>query len=87
MQPIPVKNYSNTFPRLASFLFEQVTISKLETEIRNLNSNKATTFGNIPPKLLKTNLDICAEPLQNLFNECVGNYQFPNELITKDVSS
>ena len=52
-----------------------------------MNSNKATTFGNIPPKLLKTNLDICAEPLQRVFNECVTSCQFRDELKSADVSS
>ena len=38
-------------------------------------------------KLLKTDLDICAEPLQKVFNECVSNCQFPDELRSADVSS
>ena len=79
--------YMFDFPVVAGFSFEHVTVSKIETEIKNLNSNKATTFGNIPPKLLKTNSDICAEPLQKIFNECVSKSQFPDELKAADVSS
>ena len=82
-----IKTILTRFPVVAGFSFEHVTVSKIETEIKNLNSNKATTFGNIPPKLLKTNSDICAEPLQKIFNECVSKSQFPDELKAADVSS
>ena len=82
-----IKTVLTRFPVVAGFSFEHVTISKIETEIKNLNSNKATNFGNIPPNLLKTNSDICAEPLQKVFNECVSKSQFPDELKAADVSS
>ena len=75
------------FPVVAGYSFEHVNISKIETEIKDLNSNNAATFGSIPPKLLKTNSDICSEPLQEVFNECVSNCQFLNELKDADVSS
>ena len=82
-----IKAILTRFPVVAGFSFEHVSTSKLETEIKNLNSNKATTFGNIPPKILKTNLGVCAEPLQKVFNECVSNCQFPDKLKRADVSS
>ena len=82
-----IKAILTRFPVAAGFSFEPVTISKIKTEIKNSNSNKATTFGNIPPKLLKTNADICAEHLQKVLNECVSNCQFPDELKARDVSS
>ena len=71
-----IKTILTRFPVVAGFSFEHVTVSKIETEIKNLNSNKATTFGNIPPKLLKTNSDICAEPLQKICNEKSCNKTF-----------
>ena len=55
-------------------------------KLKKLNPNKATTLGNIPPKLLQTNLGICVESLQKVFNECARNCQFPDELKTADVS-
>ena len=61
------------FPDAANFLIGHVSISKLETE-------------QIPPKLLQTNLDICVESLQKVFNECVRNCQFLDELKIADVS-
>ena len=35
------------------FLLKEVFISEIEKELRELNSNKATTFCNIPTKILK----------------------------------
>ena len=35
------------------FSFKVVYISEIEKKLRELNSNKATTFGNIPTKILK----------------------------------
>ena len=81
-----IKSIRARFPVAAGFSFEHVTISKLETEIKQLNSNKATTFGNILPKLLKTKVGNCAEPLQKVFNVCVSKCQFPGELKAADVS-
>ena len=46
------------------FHFNNVSIKEMETEIRRLNPSKATTFKNIPPKLLMGSSDICAESLQ-----------------------
>ena len=33
--------------------FKEVSISEIGKELKELNSNKATTFGNIPTKILK----------------------------------
>ena len=38
--------------------FNNVSIEEMETEIGRLNPSKATTFKNIPPKLLKGSSDI-----------------------------
>ena len=35
------------------FSFKEVSVSEIEKELTELNSNKATTFGNMPTKLLK----------------------------------
>ena len=41
----------------------------VDNEVRNLNPKKATTHKNIPPKILKSNSDICVEPLTQIFND------------------
>ena len=48
---------------------------------------KATSHKNIPPKILKSNSDVCVEPLTQIFNDCVENLTFPDELKCADVTS
>ena len=50
------------------FSFKEVSISEIEEELKELNSNKATTFGNIPIKILKQSSKSCSDTLQKLFN-------------------
>ena len=37
-------------------------------QLRELNSNKATTFGDIPTKIWKQNSKSCSDTLHKLFN-------------------
>ena len=50
------------------FLFKEVSISEIK-ELRVLNSNKATTFGNIPSKILEQTSKSCFDKVQKLFND------------------
>ena len=43
------------FLNVESFTFNPVSLEEMETEIKRLNPKKATTFKNIPPKILKNN--------------------------------
>ena len=70
-----------------SFTFNPVSLEEMETEIERLNPKKATTFENIPPKILKNNSDIFSEPSQEIFNNCIRSSTFPDELKCADVFS
>ena len=70
-----------------SFTFKHVLLEKVETEIKRLNPKRATTFKNIPRKILKNNCDMCSEPLQDIFNNCIRSFTFPDELKCADLSS
>ena len=59
----------------------------MDKEVRNLNPKKATTHKNIPPKILKSNSDVCVEPLTKILNDCIENSSFPDELKCADVTS
>ena len=69
-----------------SSTFNPVSLKKIVTEIKSLNPKKATTFQNIPPKILKNNSDICSEPLREIINNCIRSSTFPDELKCADVS-
>ena len=62
------------------FAFNEVTFQEIEQELRNLDTKKATTFNNIPPKHLKENYDICSRNIMQLINETIIDCDFPNEL-------
>ena len=62
------------------FSFKEVSISETEKELRELNSNKATIFGNIPTKVLKQSSISCSDTLQKLFNDAVRDGYFPDKL-------
>ena len=76
-------NYQNA----GSLYFQTVTPDAVDKEVRNLNPKKATTYKNIPPKILKSNSDVCVEPLTKIFNDCIENPSFPDELKCADVTS
>ena len=54
--------------RNVEFAFQEVTSEDIVKHIRRLNSNKANTFKNIPPNILKTKevLDIISEPIRDM---------------------
>ena len=49
-------------------------------EFREPNSNKVTTFGNMPTKILKQSSKICSDALQKLFNDALSDDNFPDKI-------
>ena len=47
------------------FFLKKVAINENEKELRQLNSNKATTFGNITTKILKQSSKVVLEHYKN----------------------
>ena len=69
------------------FSFKEFYIIEIEKELRELNSNKATTFRNIPTKILKQSSKSCSDTLQKLFNDALRDSYFPDQLKCADVTS
>ena len=69
------------------FKFEHTHVADIEKEMRNLNVKKATTFTNIPVKILKNNSEICSPFLNSILNASFDNGAFPNTLKISDVLS
>ena len=84
---LSILKIKNHYQNAGSFHFQKVTPDALDKEVRNLNPKKATTHKNVPPKILKSNSDICVEPLTQIFNDCIENSSFPDELKCADVAS
>ena len=70
-----------------SLTFQKVTSDAVDREAKDLNLKYATTHKNIPPKLLKSNSDVCVEPLTQIFNDCIDHLSFPSDLKCADVTS
>ena len=68
------------------FHFREVELDEMENEILALNIKKATTFKNIPPKILKQNADICTPHLKYILNSSFQSEIFPDELKLADVT-
>jgi hypothetical protein len=75
------------FQNAGPFFFQKVNPNAVDKEVWNLNPKKATTHKNIPPKILKSNSDLCTEPLAQIFNDCIENSTFPDELKCADITS
>ena len=70
----------------ASFSVKEASLSDIEKELRNLNTNKASTSGNIPPKILRASNESCSETLTELFNNTLLASSFPTELKVADIN-
>ena len=62
------------------FSFQQVSLEVIETQLRDLDPTKSSTFGSIPVKFLTERSDLFAQVLHFFINESVNTSNFPNEL-------
>ena len=65
---------------ISPFSFNQIDELQIETEVNELNKNKAPGVDGIPPKILKESIDILKVPLTQHFNSAVENKHFPDDL-------
>ena len=70
----------------ALFSFKEASLSDIEKELRNLNTKKASKFGNVPPKILRTSKESGSETLAELLNNTLLTSSFPTELKVADIS-
>ena len=54
--------------------------------MRELNSNNATAFGNVPTKVLKRSSKFSSDTLQKLFNDALRDGYFPDKLKCADAA-
>ena len=88
-----MKNYESiqriklaNFHHRQTFNFRYVNVTEVKKELMNLSSKKATRKGDIPAKILKDSLSVCAKELTAIANNCLKDGLFPNELKLADVS-
>ena len=55
-------------------------LTVIQSENKSLDSNKAATHNNIPPKILLQIVEATANTLQLLFSNALSNSEFPENL-------
>ena len=68
------------------FSFDFISESSIHSIISNIDSSKAYQNNNIPPQILKDNVDICTVFLSSDINKCIYNGIFPNNLKHADIT-
>ena len=68
------------------FSFTNCTLADIDLEIHKLNTNKPTTFNNIPAKILVENSDICSPFISKIYNESILRSNFPLPLKKADIT-
>ena len=69
------------------FSFSKVSTSDIKLELKNLKTNKASTFLNISAKQLKQVMDIIVDPMIQIWNtEVIENKKFPSRLKCADLT-
>ena len=69
-----------------SFTFSQVGDKDISVKLKKLNSNKATGYDNIPPKLVKLGAECLAGPTAKLVNKSIETSTFPEILKLAEVT-
>ena len=78
-----IKIINENIPFDSRFSFKEIS----EDNIKNLNTKKASTFGNIPTKILKDSSEDCSIVLRNIWNfEILGKQHFSQNLKLADVT-
>ena len=68
------------------FDFKVITDIDIRYVINNIDFSKAYPKNNIPPKLLKQNIDICELYICSNINQCIENGTFPSNLKLADIT-
>ena len=63
-----------------------ICITDIENELEDINPKKATTDGNIPPKILKQSASVASPVLLKLLNESFISCVFPESLKLADIT-
>ena len=85
---LSLKNIKTTLVQFDSRIsFKEISEDDIKKESKNLNTKKASTFGNIPTKILKDSSEDCSIVLRNISNfEILGKQYFSQNLKLADVT-
>ena len=81
-----IKTIRSKYPDPPTFSFNSVSPADIGKILRNIDSNKATGYDNVPPKLIKVAANELAHPISNLINKSINASCFPSQLKRAEVS-
>ena len=70
----------------STFNFSPTTAKEVHDLLKNVDSQKATGYDNVPPKIIKMPADEFASPLTNLINLSIERSCFPSDLKKSELS-
>ena len=65
---------------VTKFSFSMCSLDEMNICIKNLNTTKPTTHGNIPAKILVEHNDLCSEHIHKLYCDSVQTGIFPDSM-------
>ena len=69
-----------------TFSFALNTIDGMEKCINQLNTNKPTTYNNIPAKIIKEFSNVCSNTINELYNNSILQGSFPDAMKLADIT-
>ena len=81
-----IKRIISNVPHVSMFNFSVVSVKEVQKLLKDVDSQKATGYDNIPPKILKIAADELTPPLANLINLSVTKSNFPMDLKKSELS-
>ena len=81
-----IKKINQVTSNINSFSFSHTTPKDIELEIESLNNRATCPNSNIPPKIIKENLDIFSMKLYKDFNQAIDETMFPKNCKCADIT-
>ena len=75
-----ILNIEKILVNVTQFSFTVASLNEVKIKIQQIDIKKVGTSENIPPKHFKQTTNICSPILMKLFNKCIWNNEFPDEL-------
>ena len=65
--------------------FAEIDLAAIEKELNDIDTSKVSKSSSIPPKSLKDNINMWAEPLVSILNKCILDGKFDDGLKLADL--
>ena len=81
-----IRKINQSYPKRETFSFREFRETETLEIIKSLPKNKATVFKDIPMRIIKDVAHVYSHRLPIIFNNCIKNSKFPDNLKYADIS-